>query len=87
MTGHAQQRSGDGVVDDDGPWDAAASTSRVARVLVLANGKSSYHGRTSALFEDNVQDRLVGQDARPRMPDQWVERGLMAEAARQRELW
>ncbi|KAH7234230.1 fungal-specific transcription factor domain-containing protein [Fusarium solani] len=86
VTGHAQQRSGDGVVDDDGPWDAAASTSRVARVLVLANGKSSYHGRTSALFEDNVQDRLVGQDARPRMPDQWVERGLMAEAARQRQL-
>ncbi|RMJ06464.1 hypothetical protein CDV36_013943 [Fusarium kuroshium] len=77
---------GDGVMDDDGPWDATASTSRVARVLVLANGESSYHGRTSALFEENVQDRTVGQDARPRMPDQWVERGLMAEAARQRQL-
>ncbi|KAJ3527435.1 hypothetical protein NM208_g10701 [Fusarium decemcellulare] len=58
----------------------------VARVLVLANGESSYHGRTSALFEDNVQERTAGQDAHPRMPDQWVERGLMAEAARQRQL-
>src|SRR5687768_18312806 len=30
---------------------------RVARILVSANGVSSYHGRTSALFEDNVQER------------------------------
>ncbi|KAM6504683.1 hypothetical protein FSOLCH5_015185 [Fusarium solani] len=58
----------------------------VARVLVLANGESSYHGRTSALFEDNVQERTAGQDAHPRMPDRWVERGLIAEAARQRQL-
>ncbi|UPL03054.1 hypothetical protein LCI18_013988 [Fusarium solani-melongenae] len=86
-----QQGSGDGSVNDSRPWDTTASTSRsmdagVARVLVLANGESSYHGRTSALFEDNVQERTAGQDAHPRMPDQWVERGLIAEAARQRQL-
>lgn len=55
----------------------------VARILVSANGVSSYHGRTSALFEDNP-DRPAAGDARPRMPDDWVERGLVAEAARQR---
>jgi len=58
----------------------------VARLLVLANGESSYHGRTSALFEDNAQDqeRPVEQESNPRMPDHWVERGLIAEAAKQR---
>lgn len=58
----------------------------VARLLVLANGESSYHGRTSALFEDNAQDqeRPVEQEGNPRMPDHWVERGLIAEAAKQR---
>ncbi|RGP69104.1 nitrogen assimilation transcription factor nit-4 [Fusarium longipes] len=60
----------------------------VARLLVLANGESSYHGRTSALFEDNPQDqeRPVEQESNPRMPDHWVERGLIAEAAKQRQL-
>ncbi|CAF3430493.1 unnamed protein product [Fusarium graminearum] len=60
----------------------------VARLLVLANGESSYHGRTSALFEDNAQDqeRPVEQEGNPRMPDHWVERGLIAEAAKQRQL-
>lgn len=65
--------------------DTTAEEARVARILVSANGVSSYHGRTSALFEDNVQDRAVGGDQQPRMPDDWVERGLVAEAVRQRE--
>ena len=73
--------------DSSQPWQSAhagntAEEARVARILVSANGVSSYHGRTSALFEDNVQERPT---AHPRMPDDWVERGLMAEAARQRE--
>jgi len=51
---------------------------------VLANGESTYHGRTSALFEDNAQERPVEQEVQPRMPDHWVERGLIAEAAKQR---
>lgn len=58
----------------------------VARILVSANGVSSYHGRTSALFEDQAQDRLTAADDRPRMADDWVERGLVAEAAKQR-MW
>ncbi|KAI9148194.1 PrpF protein [Paramyrothecium foliicola] len=58
----------------------------VSRILVWANGLSSYHGRTSALFEDNIQERPAVNDPRPRMPDDWVERGLVAEAVRQRQL-
>lgn len=61
-----------------------APEASVARILVSDNGAISYHGRTSALFEDNVPDRQAGGDSCPRMPDDWVERGLVAEAARQR---
>lgn len=61
-----------------------APEASVARILVSANGVSSYHGRTSALFEDNVQERPIAGESCPRMPDDWVERGLVAEAARQR---
>lgn len=56
----------------------------VARLVVSANGLSSYHGQTSALFDENPQDRLHGE-FRPRIPDEWVEKGLVAEAAKQRE--
>jgi hypothetical protein len=70
------------------PWPAtqehASSEAQVARILVSANGESSYHGRTSALFEDNIQERPNGKEQHPRMPDDWVERGLVAEAVRQR---
>lgn len=60
------------------------SEAGVARILVSANGVSSYHGRTSALFEDQAQERPTAADHRPRMADDWVERGLVAEAAKQR---
>jgi hypothetical protein len=56
----------------------------VSRIVVAANGSSSYHGRTSTLFDENSHDRSV--EARPQMPDEWVEKGLIAEAARQRQL-
>lgn len=56
---------------------------RVSRIVVSANGVSSYHGRTSALFEDSVPERQPVGEVQPRMPDDWVERGLVAEAARQ----
>ena len=80
---------GCGDVERPQGWRSGESRSNetgagVARILVSANGVSSYHGRTSALFEDNFQDRTNGGDHRPRMPDDWVERGLVAEAARQR---
>ncbi|KKP00381.1 fungal specific transcription factor [Trichoderma harzianum] len=56
-----------------------------SRLVVSANGMASYHGRTSALFDENLPDRLPGE-FRPRMPDEWVEKGLVAEAAKQRQL-
>ena len=49
----------------------------VSRIVVSANGVPSYHGQTSALFEENLQDRPP--DVRPKMPDEWVEKGLVAE--------
>lgn len=52
--------------------------------MVSTNGISSYHGQTSALFDENPQDRLHGE-FRPRIPDEWAEKGLVAEAAKQRE--
>ena len=55
----------------------------VSRIVVSANGVPSYHGRTSALFEENLQDRPA--DVQPKMPDEWVEKGLVAESARQRK--
>ncbi|KAK1980764.1 fungal-specific transcription factor domain-containing protein [Colletotrichum cereale] len=58
----------------------------VSRIVVSANGVSSYHGRTSALFEESLQERSSTVDLRPRMPDDWIEKGLVAEAARQRQL-
>lgn len=57
----------------------------VSRIVVAANGSSSYHGRTSTLFDEGPHDRPAAE-ARPRMPDEWIERGLVAEAARQRQL-
>jgi hypothetical protein len=58
---------------------------RVSSTVLSAGGMSSYHGRTSTLFEENPQDR-INAEVRPRMPEEWVEKGLVAEAARQRQL-
>lgn len=58
----------------------------MSRIVVSANGVSSYHGRTSALFEESLQERTSVADLRPRMPDEWIEKGLVAEAAKQRGL-
>ena len=57
----------------------------MSRIVVASNGSSSYHGRTSTLFDEASHDR-VATEARPHMPDEWIERGLVAEAARQRQL-
>jgi hypothetical protein len=53
-------------------------------MVISANGVASYHGRTSALFEDNPTERR-GSNPAPRMPVEWVKKALMAEAAQQRE--
>ncbi|KAL2802014.1 fungal-specific transcription factor domain-containing protein [Aspergillus granulosus] len=71
---------------DEASVVATPSRARVARILVSANGVSSYHGHTSAFFEEHTQDRPSGVDHRPRMSDDWVERGLVAEAAKQRQM-
>ncbi|RYP73810.1 hypothetical protein DL771_003388 [Monosporascus sp. 5C6A] len=64
---------------------APAAPKSVSRIVVAANGSSSYHGRTSTLFDENSHDRSAAE-ARPQMPDEWIEKGLVAEAARQRQL-
>ncbi|KAL7777138.1 hypothetical protein CFE70_007561 [Pyrenophora teres f. teres 0-1] len=64
---------------------AALTPNSVSRIVVSANGSSSYHGRTSTLFDQGSHDRSTAE-AHPRMPDEWIERGLVAEAARQRQL-
>ena len=60
------------------------SRTGISRIVVSPNGVSSYHGQTSSLFEENQPERAPAGDARPRMPDDWVEKGLVAEAAKQR---
>ncbi|KAM9884271.1 fungal specific transcription factor [Verticillium dahliae] len=73
---------------DHGTDTSPTTTPRtgVSRIVVSANGVSSYHGRTSALYEDNVQERASAADLHPRMPEAWIEQGLVAEAATQRQL-
>ncbi|KAH8722352.1 fungal-specific transcription factor domain-containing protein [Phaeosphaeriaceae sp. PMI808] len=63
----------------------APSPTSVSRIVVAANGSSSYHGRTSTLFDENAHDRSSAE-VRPHMSDEWIEKGLVAEAARQRQL-
>ncbi|KAG5928789.1 hypothetical protein E4U42_008044 [Claviceps africana] len=66
----------------------AAVEGRVARILMSANGVSSYHSRTSTLYDDNALERTSDHNslARPPVSEEWIERGLVAEAARQRQL-
>jgi hypothetical protein len=47
---------------------------------------SSYHGRTSTLFDENAHPDRFAAEAGPKMPEQWIENGLVAEATRQRQL-
>ncbi|KAH6845866.1 fungal-specific transcription factor domain-containing protein [Chaetomium sp. MPI-CAGE-AT-0009] len=82
----ASTRPGTGApVTPDQP-EPAANHSRVSRMVLSANGVSSYHGQTSALFEEPGHDRSTTEAPNRRMSDEWIEKGLMAEAARQRQL-
>ena len=54
-------------------------------MIFTENGSSSYHGRTSALYEDHLDDRRASNLGR-RLPNDWVQKGLVAEAAQQRQL-
>lgn len=71
-----------------GSNEAGASSveAGVARILMSADGVSTYHSRTSTLYEDHAPEKQVEVDARPRISDEWVEKGLVAEAAKQRQL-
>ncbi|PVI06865.1 hypothetical protein DM02DRAFT_649211 [Periconia macrospinosa] len=64
---------------------STATPQSVSRIVVAANGSSSYHGRTSTLFDETAHDRGA-VEARAQMPEEWIEKGLVAEAARQRQL-
>lgn len=76
-------------VDDDEHQDTVApadSAQRsVSRLILSAEGVSSYHGRTSALFEDNNAPEQRGAPRRS-MPVEWVQKGLIAEAAQQKQM-
>lgn len=50
-----------------------------------ATGEPSYHGPTSALYDDVAATRSVVQRAPSKVSQEWVQRGLMAEAAQQRQ--
>ena len=63
----------------------ATTPQSVSRIVVAPNGSSSYHGRTSTLFDEGTNDRYAAE-VRPQMSDEWIEKGLVAEAARQRQL-
>ena len=54
--------------------------------IVTEKGMSSYHGRTSTLFDENAHHDRPAPEPRPKMPEQWIENGLVAEATRQRQL-
>ncbi|KIW13395.1 hypothetical protein PV08_08583 [Exophiala spinifera] len=64
--------------------DSSFQERSVSRIIFSDDGGSSYHGQTSALFEDNPYDRRKSKVAP--VPRQWVQKGLMAEAALQRQM-
>ena len=50
----------------------------ISRIFVADDGRSSYHGQTSALFE--IQESS-GKATSKRLPSNWVRKALLAEAA------
>lgn len=65
--------------------DTTHRASNVSRIVVSSNGVPSYHGRTSTLFEETYNDK-PNSGTSSRIPEEWVEKGLICEAARQRQL-
>ncbi|KAE8154425.1 fungal-specific transcription factor domain-containing protein [Aspergillus avenaceus] len=63
-------------------------TTTVSRIFISPSGESSYHGRTSTLFDDTGTDQRELQSivANPEMPVEWIKKGLMGEAAYQRQM-
>ncbi|CAI6099432.1 unnamed protein product [Clonostachys chloroleuca] len=75
------------VSPDTAPGSATPqSNQRLSRMLVSANGVPSYHGRTSALFEEVASDWPMAGSDKPQMPEEWVEKSLVTKATKQRQL-
>ncbi|KAF5859561.1 hypothetical protein ETB97_002736 [Aspergillus alliaceus] len=70
------------------PGQPETTHSTVSRIFISPNGESSYHGRTSTLFDDTATDQRVLQSlvADPKKPREWIKKGLMGEAAYQRKM-
>ncbi|KAJ5387049.1 hypothetical protein N7509_009590 [Penicillium cosmopolitanum] len=65
--------------------DPARST--VSRIFISPNGDSSYHGLTSALFDDAPLDRRSQmRSTAPQVPVEHIQKRLMGESAYQRQL-
>ena len=78
---HSERHRVEGRLEETGAkWPDSVSR------FLTTNGMTSYHGRTGTLFDENVHhDRSVAE-IRPKMSEEWIEKGLIAEATRQRHL-
>lgn len=83
---HTAPLSAPGSVEDLRSSAAGADRSVSVSRIVTEKGMSSYHGRTSTLFDENAHHDRPASEPRPKMPEAWIENGLVAEATRQRQL-
>ena len=65
---------------DHGTVPESATNRSISRILVGDDGRSTYHGQTSAFYE--LQD-VRQPTTRKRLPQEWVKKALFAEAAMQ----
>lgn len=77
-------RNGNSNDHNNAPTDNSQRS--VSRLIHSAEGISSYHGRTSALFEDTNAPEQRAAPPRASMPVDWVQKGLIAEAAQQKQM-
>ncbi|KAH6616907.1 hypothetical protein C7974DRAFT_442800 [Boeremia exigua] len=71
--------SAPGTIEDIRSNASGAERSVSVSRIVIEKGISSYHGRTSTLFDENAHH---DRPTRPEIPEQWIENGLVAEATR-----
>ena len=74
------------VTEDLQPVVSGAERPLSVSRIVTTNGMTSYHGRTSTLFDEHAHHDRPAVETRPKIPEQWIENGLVAEATRQRQL-
>lgn len=83
---HTTPSSAAGSVQDFRSSATGAERSVSVSRIVTEKGMSSYHGRTSTLFDENASHDRPVSEPRPKMPEAWIENALVAEATRQRQL-